>query len=158
LELKRCIKCGIEYPVTIDYFSKYTKSKDGFYSICKTCNNLEHKHYREKNGRKWYENILTSIRCRSKTSNKDNDIDKEFLLELKEKQNDLCYWLKIPIDFSLNDKLRRPSIDRIDNSGGYTKDNVVLTTQFANLGRQSELPENFQLFIENFLKNNKIKE
>ncbi len=29
------------------------------------------------------------------------------------------------------------SVDRVDSSGGYTPDNIVLTTRFSNVGRGS---------------------
>lgn len=38
----------------------------------------------------------------------------------------MCYWLKIPIDFTMQDKLRKPSLDRLDNSIGYEINNVAL--------------------------------
>jgi hypothetical protein len=53
-------------------------------------------------------------------------------------QNGKCYWLNI--DMSLEDLMISrspfaPSVDRLDSAGEYTKDNIVLTTRFANLGR-----------------------
>lgn len=157
MELKRCTKCGNEYPATLDYFTKHINSKDGLRGHCKECHNKEKKFYREKNGRKWYENLLSSSRKRSIDISMPYEIDSKFMIELKDSQNGMCYWFNIPIDFTMQDKLRRPSIDRLDNSKGYTKDNVVLTTQFANLGRQSESVVNFRLFLENYIKNNSIE-
>jgi hypothetical protein len=156
LELKRCTKCGNEFPATLDYFTKHAISKDGLRSHCKECHNKEKKAYREKGGRKWYENLLSSSRKRSLETNMPFEINSRFMNELKIAQNGMCYWFNVPIDFTLQDKLRRPSIDRLDNSKGYTKDNVVLTTQFANLGRQSESVTNFRLFLEKYIKNNSL--
>jgi hypothetical protein len=64
-----------------------------------------------------------------------------------EKQNGKCYWLNI--DMSLPDLLVSrspfaPSVDRLNSSGHYTKDNIVLTTRFANLGRGAYDGEDFQ--------------
>jgi hypothetical protein len=154
LDLKRCAKCGNDYPATSEYFSKHIKCKDGFRSHCKECHNKEKKVYREKSGRKWYENIISSSRKRSHDLKMTFDINVEFLKELREIQKGVCYWLNMPIDFTMVDKLRRPSIDRLDNSKGYTKDNVVLTTQFANLGRQSSTEADFRIFLEKYIKNN----
>lgn len=36
--LKRCTKCGNEYPATTDYFSRRSLSKDGLFYTCKACN------------------------------------------------------------------------------------------------------------------------
>ena len=64
-----------------------------------------------------------------------------------EEQNGKCYWLNI--DMSLPDLLVSrspfaPSVDRLNSSGHYTKDNIVLTTRFANLGRGAYDGEDFQ--------------
>lgn len=37
LKNKRCSKCKEELPATVEFFSENNMSKDGFYSICKTC-------------------------------------------------------------------------------------------------------------------------
>jgi hypothetical protein len=63
----------------------------------------------------------------------------------------MCYWLKIPIDFTMKDKLRKPSLDRLDNSIGYRVDNIVLTTVFANTGRNSATVEEMLKFISDYL-------
>ena len=60
------------------------------------------------------------------------------LKELWEIQKGKCYWLGI--DMSLEDlfKSNSPfsvSVDRLDSSRGYHRDNIVLTTRFANRGR-----------------------
>ena len=66
----------------------------------------------------------------------DHNINGKFLELLRIKQNGKCYWLNIDIDFTMKDKLSKPSIDRLDNNKGYFIDNVVLTTVFANTGRR----------------------
>lgn len=64
-----------------------------------------------------------------------------------DKQNGKCYWLGV--DMSLPDLMVSrspfaPSVDRLDSSGHYTVDNIVLTTRFANLGRGAYDGEDFQ--------------
>ena len=63
----------------------------------------------------------------------------------------MCYWLKIPIDFTMQDKLRKPSLDRLDNSIGYEINNVVLTTVFANTGRRDASIIEMSEFVKNYL-------
>ena len=63
----------------------------------------------------------------------------------------MCYWLNIPIDFTMEDRLRKPSLDRLDNSIGYRVDNVVLTTVFANTGRRDATVEEMLKFIADYL-------
>ena len=59
-------------------------------------------------------------------------------------QGEVCFWLKIPLDFDLlyNDHPDwvakhplAPSVDRIDDTKDYTPDNIVITSRFANFGR-----------------------
>jgi hypothetical protein len=79
-----------------------------------------------------------------------------------ERQNGLCYWFKIPLDLNLLykdhiDYYKRhplaPSVDRLDNDGHYTIDNVVICSRFANMGRGPYPADRFQLLI-NSLKEN----
>jgi hypothetical protein len=61
------------------------------------------------------------------------DLEKQFI-----KQDGRCYWLGIPINinhvFTTHNPLA-PSVDRLDNDRDYEKDNIVICTQFANMGR-----------------------
>lgn len=53
------------------------------------------------------------------------DIDKQFLLELHEKQNGKCYYSGLPLKLKTNSEWKC-SPERLDDNKGYTKDNVVL--------------------------------
>jgi hypothetical protein len=68
----------------------------------------------------------------------------EELEEIWNNQDGKCYWFGVPLDITLLYKDHpdwmpkhpmAPSIDKIDVSGDYTKDNIVITTRFANFGR-----------------------
>ena len=90
------------------------------------------------------------------TSRHDLDITLEDLKEQWEKQGGKCYWLNI--DMSLEDLLISrspfaPSVDRIDSSRGYHKDNIVLTTRFANLGRGAYDRDDFKPRLDGLLSN-----
>ena len=59
-------------------------------------------------------------------------------------QNGLCFWFEIPLDMGLLFKEHpdwfsrhplAPSIDRKDDNGDYSIDNVVICCRFANWGR-----------------------
>lgn len=66
------------------------------------------------------------------------DISIKDLINQFEKQNGFCYWFNKPMDLNNNLIPHHPlalSVDRIDNSLGYTKDNFVLCFRFANVGR-----------------------
>jgi len=147
--MKLCTSCNIEKEETdFPLRGKGKRRKE-----CRSCYNTNWK-YR-------IISTLISKEHRSKISNntedikekrhKDKNINGDFLEKLKENQNGMCYWLNIPIDFTMKDKLRKPSLDRLDNSVGYRMDNVVLTTVFANMGRNDATIEEMLKFINDYL-------
>lgn len=77
-------------------------------------------------------------RNRVKYNNTVLDFDADYLLELFDKQKGLCAYFNVPLKI-VNTKKHplKPSLDRIDNSKGYTKDNIVLCCLMANMGRNS---------------------
>ena len=71
-------------------------------------------------------------------------IDEYDLKHIWESQRGRCYWFNIPLDLGLLYKDHpewypkhplAPSVDKIDDSGDYTKDNLVICCRFANFGR-----------------------
>ena len=72
-----------------------------------------------------------------------------------EKQNGKCYWFGIDIDLDevfIPYSIQAPSVDRINDSVGDTKDNIVITTRFVNLGRGNYSKEKFIEFIKKLKK------
>ena len=56
------------------------------------------------------------------------------------KQEGRCYWSGFPINMEGIRERKNPlapSLDRLDDTKGYTRDNVVLTIRLFNLGRQT---------------------
>ena len=76
-------------------------------------------------------------------TDKSKLIDERYIIEMCEKQKRLSYFLKIPLDFTMSNPLKAPSLDRIDNNKGYEKGNVNLVTRFENLGRGAATIEEF---------------
>jgi hypothetical protein len=84
-------------------------------------------------------------------------ITKEDLREQFSKQGGCCYWFGIPIDindvYTSNNPLA-PSVDRLDNDKDYHKNNIVICTILANMGRgkcEERLVEKVMKKIKNFL-------
>lgn len=85
---------------------------------------------------------ISNIKNRTKKNGWDFDITTEFIRKLFSKQNGKCAVTKIPFTFNPikhnSHKGRRkdpfsPSIDRIDSSKGYTKNNIRLVCVIVNL-------------------------
>jgi len=67
-------------------------------------------------------------------------------------QNKKDYWFS-NYEIELNEifvpySIKAPSVDRIDDSKGYVRGNVVLTTRFANLGRGNFNEDDFKEFTK----------
>ena len=74
-------------------------------------------------------------------------------------QNRKCYWF----DFELNKEhifeVHHPlamSVDRIDNSRGYEKDNFVVCCRFANLGRRNASEQQMNEVIKKLTLESKL--
>ena len=147
--MKECIKCKLQKP--LNDFSKKGDKAGKRRGECKSCYNSNWKYRIMSTLTSREVNRVRSNGEKRKSIYRDNGINGAFLEHLKEKQNGLCYWLKIPIDFTLQDKLRKPSLDRLNNSIGYEINNVVLTTVFANTGRRDATIDEMNDFIKNYL-------
>lgn len=68
----------------------------------------------------------------------------ESLQTLWEEQGGLCYWTRLPMIPARKAGHMKVSMDRLDNARGYTRDNVVLTTWFANRARGTMTVDEFR--------------
>ena len=50
--MKKCTKCGIEKPLTAEYYYRKSSSKSGFFSQCKVCVKKRYTKYRKNNREK----------------------------------------------------------------------------------------------------------
>lgn len=107
---------------------------------------LAHERWRET---RWAERMIPSLnRYRIVSKFGPTALTAKELRSLFEQQGGRCYWLGIPmVPSRLKRDPRRPSIDRLDNNRGYVQGNVVLTCQFANMGRSQLDAESFRAFI-----------
>lgn len=99
----------------------------------------------------WHKNLFYYSTNSSKFRKNlhENELSPEWILEKYKEQKGLCYWLKVPlkITHSVKDMLK-PSLDRLNPKIGYTKENTVISSLYANFGRGSSSKED----TENFLK------
>jgi signal recognition particle GTPase len=167
METKYCKKCGEFKPISEFYESqnsllcKYHHKEDAKkrkkeYRLNPKVKEKEKLKYQERKLRMW-ENYLLS---NSKNRECENTLTVEDIKEIYNKQNGLCYWFKVPLIPSLIKKHpQQPSLDRLDNSKGYVKDNVVLSCYAANIGRNETNPDIWLDFLDvMFNKTNKTKD
>ena len=104
---------------------------------------------KERRVRLWQNTLIHD----SKHRGVENKITVDDINEMFQKQNGLCYWFKTPLIPNEKPKHpQQPSLDRLDRSKGYTKDNVVLTSYSANIGRNENDLETWLKFLSLFIK------
>ena len=84
-----------------------------------------------------------------KNIKKIRTLTRKDIIDQYNKQKGLSTFMKLPLDVTNVNKILAISIDRIDNSRGYEKDNITLVTRFENMGRGIV---SFTTFLE-FCKN-----
>lgn len=104
--------------------------------------------------------LLEAARARAKKQNLQIDIDLNFLLELYEKQSGKCKLTNLNFTFEKRKSGKNynpfnPSIDKIDYSKGYTKDNVRLVCTIVNLALNTFGEENFALMCQAYINHSK---
>lgn len=122
--MKKCLGCGKELPV-----SSFTKEGTGLKSRCKECRVKETANWRKRNGKRWVNpltnrlQIMTSHLCHAGSTLRTKDIK-----ELYNNQQGKCAYTGLKMKILSTTKLDPliMSIDRIDPSKGYTKNNVCL--------------------------------
>jgi hypothetical protein len=141
-QTKACSKCSLVKPLT--FFHRSQKAKDGRKAACKACENKRNQSY---NKRAFSRNanpvasriakMLSAAKHRAKTKGWEFDLDSDFLYSLV---TDCCPVTGAPFHWKTNygageqgnPHPHAPSLDRIDSSRGYTKDNVWLIAWKAN--------------------------
>ena len=97
----------------------------------------------------WSYRLIENAKGTARRRNIDLDIDRFFLEKLWDNQRGLCFWTQVPL--LKNGPVRHPqkaSVDRIDSSKGYLRENIVLACQFANLGKSAVNIRTFFEFLE----------
>ncbi len=149
---KMCSSCHKNLPK--EKFKILFSSKDCLTYTCKDCIN------KNNNSRKNHlKRLLRGAKERSHNKNLSFDLTLEFLEEISNIET--CPVFKTKLEWEYNHEKHgiqknlenRPSIDRIDSSKGYTKDNVKIISwkanRLKNVSNQQEL-----LMLLNYVTNN----
>lgn len=152
---RTCCNCKRTFP--IEDFPKAT-NKSGHRYRCKECSQKRENELKSNNLRTYFGDLLKTSKRSAKTRKIDcYDLDVDFLLDLYNQQNGKCAITGIPMTHIAGQGIipTNISMDRIDNSLGYTKDNVQLTCRFINHAKMNMSMEQFtdllhQAFINMF--------
>lgn len=164
-----CKECSVELDETNRAKNNKENKKCGkLWCICKKCHLKTRKEYRNKpeskikgknyalkmREQKWNQYLFFLIKRRDPNT----DLSVEYIKEMWDKQNGLCFWFKIPMTITSKNKFpSKPSIDRIDNDKAYTKDNCVLCCYSANIGRNTNNVDDWSDFL-NLIKQKNIED
>jgi hypothetical protein len=132
---KRCSMCRALYEFTLEFFSPSGGWNGKLSCRCKRCSVIASK---ESEVRGWKRVLLYRMRDKKKTGGVPCDMTEDDLQDLYDEQLGKCYWLGVDLEPSpIHRYPAKISPDRLNRQAGYTKDNVVLTSVFANVGRNS---------------------
>ena len=130
--LRKCSNCLTE--LSLDRFAVRKGSRDGLNSFCKTCINRKKYDWKMSNSVKYLcSNMLAQAKRRAKANGRVFDLT---LKDLQRLVVPRCPILRTELIWEYGHGLglgaHSPSLDRIDNSRGYTKDNVAIISHKAN--------------------------
>ena len=134
-----CTKCEESKPATAFYYKR-----DGYrIKQCKACKNALRVSYDLLGSMLW------NSKSRASKAGRDFELTREDILRMKDEQGNKCALTGWELDWEpayngkRNAPFNRVSIDRIDSSGGYTKDNVQLVCDGANRIKSNYPQETF---------------
>ncbi len=120
---KECSRCHNIKPKTMFYSGR--SQTDGLSSYCKPCSKIIKTNYLKQDLRRF---LLSSAKYRAKKKHLPFSLTKEDIIIPKK-----CPIFNIPLHYSEGGKTdNSPTIDRINNSNGYTKENIVVISYKAN--------------------------
>ena len=140
--MKKCSRCGDEK--SLDEFDNRKDTNDGKSYICKICSRIRVREHRQKFPKKY---LLSSAKNRAKKKGIPFDLELEdiFIPELCPVfKKPFVYGLHKQDDFSM-------TLDRINNTKGYLKDNIVVVSMKANRIKNDATIEELEI-LTNFYK------
>jgi len=121
---KECTKCG--EVKALDNFGFHKDCKDNLKSTCRQCNREVAREHKLKYPNRF---LLTKAKGRAKKFGIPFDLTKEDIIV-----PDICPVFNKPLVFGYGNGRNpmSPSLDRIDNTKGYVKGNVIVVSWRAN--------------------------
>ena len=132
--LWRCPACEEWLPKTAFTIGKTSGKPD---SYCKGCQKEKSReHYRTLRG--YFLTCLGNARFRAKRKPWNVTLTLEDLLQMVERRNGLCAYSGVPMEMCLPHSHWRMSLERLNNSKGYSSENCVLVAGEFNTGDFSQ--------------------
>ena len=129
MELKTCTVCAESKP--LDRFSPRRDRKGVLRTMCKECAVQRVTQFRRDNPAfSAFTQGYINARKRAERKHLDFSLNRDLLR--KRYESGVCEITGIPFAYNPGEQWRRPSLDRIDNSRGYTEDNVRLVLFAVN--------------------------
>ncbi len=137
--MKFCPICEEEKEITC--FNKNKSRYDGLQSVCKECQKKRDKKYRQENPT---QKTLDNIRQRAKKLGVPFDLELSDLNKVT-----MCPVFNVKLERGARGPTQTsPSVDRIDPKRGYTKDNIQIMSNLANVMKQDATKEQLLQFAE----------
>lgn len=153
-----CPNCGIEC-----YIKPSRLKKSSLIFCCMDCRTRYYQTHKElmpkfkvrTKEQKFFDEKFTrwKMSARKRKISFDETLTSADLMELWEKQRHKCYYTGVDMTFDKEDELHLVSIDRIDSSIGYTKNNIVLCTYAFNSFKFNYNIETVRKFIKEIKEN-----
>lgn len=138
---KKCSRC-LELKDHTEFY-KTPSNPDGFRTYCKTC---------VANSSNIKKKLINATKRSAKLKNLEHSISFSDI-----RLPEFCPILEVPINyiksgFKYENNFYSPSVDRIDNSKGYVKGNVIVVSKLANIMKNSASFKEIRAFAKNTLK------
>lgn len=154
IEIK-CSQCGEIFSKLSKEYRRKIKNNPRHKFYCKTeCRNLGARRP-ERSGLSILLNVSKHSRT-AKIKSLGHELDLEFLTSLWEKQKGVCPYTGIAMELPTHDrnvisKPNKASIDRIDPSKGYVKDNVEIVCMAINLAKNRFSKKDIKDFLSSII-------
>lgn len=129
---KICAKCGTK--ASVSNFFRHSATQDGWHSWCKECCKIGNQKSKEKKYLSFEGRINTILQSCKRSAKKRGHIvnlTRDDLLEMWNYQEGVCAYTGIVMLTQANSPYS-VSVERIDNSVGYTKENTILVCNIVN--------------------------
>ena len=156
----KCLQCGEIKPP-----SEFYKSKSNSTGLQTSCTDCAYERFNRNPRENFIQHMYSHCKSRAKSKNFEFNLAKQDLHDLYDKQHGRCALSNREMTFiykrGKREYIRHPtnvSLDRINPKGGYTKDNIQLTTNLCNHSKMDLMEVDFITMCQQVSDHHKHKE